>query len=104
TRLGIGGVPGQPRPKGVRKFVIDFEGGPLDALEKLDEVEPVISTSRGKIDNDYALQIVGTKSWRAFFDLDVEGAEPVDLRCFLRLDDRTLTETWLFQYLPFSDG
>jgi glucans biosynthesis protein len=104
TRLGIGGVPGQPRPKGVRKFVIDFEGGPLDALEKLDEVEPVISTSRGKIDNDYALQIVGTKSWRAFFDLDAEGAEPVDLRCFLRLDDRTLTETWLFQYLPFSDG
>ncbi len=104
TRLGNGGVPGQPRPKGARKFVIDFEGGPLHEVKKLDKVEPVISTSKGRIDNDYALQVVGTKNWRAFFDLYVEGKEPVDLRLFLKLGDRTLTETWLYQYLPFSYG
>ena len=102
TRLGNGGVPGQPRPKGARKFVVDFEGGPLKEVEKLDKVEPVISTSKGRIDNDYALQVVGTKSWRAFFDLYVEGEEPVNLRLFLKLGDRTLTETWLYQYLPFT--
>jgi periplasmic glucans biosynthesis protein len=104
TRLGRGGVPGQPRPEGARKFVIDFAGGPLEALQKLDEVEPVITASRGRIDNAYALQIVGTTHWRAFFDLYAEGEELVDLRCFLTLDDRTLTETWLYQYLPFSYG
>ena len=102
TRLGNAGIPGQPRPKGGRKFVIDFEGGPLNEVEKLDKVQPVINTSKGRIDNEYALQIVGTKNWRAFFDLYVEGKEPVNLRLFLKLGDRTLTETWLYQYLPFS--
>jgi glucans biosynthesis protein len=102
TRIGRGGIPGQPRPEGSRKFVIDFEGGPLEQLEKLDEVEPVIDASRGRIDNAYALQIVGTRDWRAFFDLYADGPEPVELRCFLRLGERTLTETWLYQYMPFE--
>ncbi|MGI9437486.1 MAG: glucan biosynthesis protein [Geminicoccaceae bacterium] len=101
TRLGNGGVPGQPRPDGVKKFVIDFEGGPLEDVEKLDEVKPIVSASAGKISNDYALQVVGTRNWRAFFDLDVEGELPVNLRCYLQLGDKTLTETWLYQYLPF---
>lgn len=101
TRLGKGGIPGQPRPEGARKFVIDFAGGPLEELVKQDPVEPVIDTGRGRIDNAYALQVVGTTIWRAFFDLYVEGEEPVDVRCFLRLGDRTLTETWLYQYSPF---
>ena len=102
TRLGRGGIPGQPRPAGARKFVIDFEGGPLADLRKSDEVEPVVSASRGKLDNRYALQVVGTRIWRAFFDLHVDGGEPVELRCFLRLGRRTLTETWLYQYIPFE--
>lgn len=102
TRIGRGGVPGQPRPKGVRKFVIDFEGGPLDGLEKADAVEPVISASRGAVGNDYTLQVVGTKRWRAFFDLAAQGKEPVDLRCYLRLGGTTLSETWLYQHLPFA--
>jgi periplasmic glucans biosynthesis protein len=102
TRTGRGGIPGQPRPEGARKFVIDFEGGPLVDLEKLDEVKPVIETSRGRIDNAYALQIVGTRNWRAFFDLYADGPDPVELRCFLRLAERTLTETWLYQYIPFE--
>ena len=89
-------------PEGARKFVIDFEGGPLADLKKLDQVEPVIDASRGRIDNAYALQIVGTRNWRAFFDLYVDGRSPVDLRCFLRLGERTLTETWLYQYIPFE--
>src|SRR3546814_5049591 len=32
TRLGNGGQPGQPRPQGVRKFMIEFLGGPLADL------------------------------------------------------------------------
>jgi periplasmic glucans biosynthesis protein len=69
TRLGNGGVPGQPRPPNSRKFVIDFDGGPLERLEKDDEVVPIVTATRGTINNVYALQIVGTKRWRAFFDL-----------------------------------
>ncbi|MEZ5934268.1 MAG: glucan biosynthesis protein D [Alphaproteobacteria bacterium] len=101
TRLGNGGIPGQPRPEGVKKFVIDFEGGPLKGVDKWDEVKPIISATRGEISNDYALQVVGTKNWRAFFDLKVEGNDPVNLRLYLQLGDKTLTETWLYQYHPF---
>jgi glucans biosynthesis protein len=38
--------------------------------------------------------------WRAEFDLGVSGTEPVDLRCYLRAREQTLSETWLFQYHP----
>ena len=47
------------------------------------------------------LQVVGTKNWRAFFDLEVDGNDPVNLRLYLQLGDKTLTETWLYQYHPF---
>jgi len=30
----------------------------------------------------------------------VEGNGPIDLRMFLRLDNKTLSETWLYQYFP----
>ena len=101
TRIGRGGIPGQPRPAGVRKFVIDFAGGDLDQLGKEDGVRPVVTASRGRIDKPYALPIVGTPAWRASFALDVEGSEAVDLRCFLDRNGASLSETWLFQYVPF---
>jgi glucans biosynthesis protein len=39
--------------------------------------------------------------WRAQFDLTAAGNDPVEMRCFLRLNDKVLTETWLYQYHPF---
>lgn len=102
TRIGRGGVPGQPRPKddNRRKFVIDFEGGPLATMKPRYDLTPVITVSRGSVSNSYVVKVVGTDRWRAVFDLDVAGAKPVDMRCFLRLADQTLTETWLYQYFP----
>ena len=47
TRLGRGGQPGQPRPKGVRKFMVEFLGGPLNELPFGVTPELVVSTSRG---------------------------------------------------------
>ena len=50
------------------------------------------------------IKVVGTNRWRALFDLQIPQAQrhtaPVDLRLFLRLDGRTLSETWLYQYFP----
>jgi glucans biosynthesis protein len=104
TRVGIGGVPGQPRPPGQKKFVVDFAGGPLDALKKADRVKPVVTLPRGQPVNPYALQIVGTRTWRAFFDVAVAGTDPVDLRLYLALNGKPLTETWLFQLIPAALG
>jgi cold shock CspA family protein len=36
------------------------------------------------------------------FDLTVQGDEPVEMRAFLRLGDKVLSETWLYQYHPFG--
>jgi glucans biosynthesis protein len=64
------------------------------------DVKPVVTASRGKIDNAYVIKVVGTDRWRALFDLQAEGNEPVDLRMYLKLGDTTLSETWLYQYFP----
>jgi glucans biosynthesis protein len=102
TRVGRGGIPGQPRPKDKKKIVIDFAGGPLEDLKKGDPVQLIVDAARGTIDGDYVLQVVGTKHWRAFFDIAVDGAAPVDIRAFLRYNDKPLSETWLFQFIPFD--
>ncbi len=102
TRVGQGGVPGAPSPEDdrKRKFVVDFAGGPLARMAARFDVAPVVSLSRGVESNGYVIKVVGTQRWRALFDVSIEGKEPVDLRLFLRLGDKTLTETWLYQYFP----
>jgi glucans biosynthesis protein len=102
TRTGAGGVPGRPLPEDnyKRKLVIDFAGGPLTAMAQRFDVTPVVSASQGLIDNAYVIKVVGTDKWRALFDLSTNGKDPVDLRCYLRLNDETLSETWIYQHLP----
>jgi periplasmic glucans biosynthesis protein len=100
TRIGVGGVAGKPRPAANRKIVVDFAGGPLEALTRIDGVEPVVTASRGKILGAVALPVGGTKIWRVTFELAGEGTEPIDLRCYLRHEGSAMTETWLYQFLP----
>jgi glucans biosynthesis protein len=100
TRIGRGGRPGTARPKGVTKFVVDFAGKPLDTLSKDAKPTASITASRGEVSYVFVEQVPGTKRWRAQFDLNAAGTDPAELRLFLRLGDRTLTETWLCQYEP----
>ncbi len=102
TRTGRAGVPGQERPTsaGNRKFVIDFKGGPLSKMAARYDVTPVVSLSRGEVINPFVVKVVGTDIWRATFDVAFDGNEPLDLRCYLKLSDETLSETWLYKYYP----
>ncbi len=102
TRLGRGGQPGLPRPEGVRKFMVEFKGGPLRDLPRGVLPEPVLTTSRGEFSYIYTEAVPNDVPghWRAQFDLTVEGAEPVELRCYLKDGERILSETWLYQYHP----
>ena len=107
TRLGRGGQPGQPRPKGVRKFMVEFLGAPLASLPYGVKPELVVTASRGTFGPYQLIEAVPDSvagHWRAQFDLIVEGADPVELRAFLKSGGETLTETWLFQYHPFENG
>ena len=76
TRLGRGGQPGQPRPKGVRKFMVEFLGGPLRELPFGVKPELVVSTSRGRFGPYQLIEAVPdgvAGHWRAQFDLIVDG-------------------------------
>ncbi len=101
TWTGLGGRPGHKRPAGVRKFVIDFQGQPFAGLGRNDGVELVVTPSRGKLGTAYNHPVVDQRErWRAVFDLEAQGREPVDIRAFLRRNGRALTETWVYQFFP----
>lgn len=102
TRIGRGGQPGQPRPEGVRKFMVEFIGAPLAALPFGTKPELVLSASRGQFSYVFSEAVPNGVAghWRAQFDFTTEGTEPVDMRLFLRNGDQTLSETWLYQYQP----
>ncbi|HEX4984771.1 MAG TPA: glucan biosynthesis protein D [Burkholderiales bacterium] len=102
TRLGNGGVPGLPRPRGVRKFMVEFLGGPLAELPFGTKPEAVLWASRGEFSYVYTEAVPDDVPghWRAQFDLTVRGAEPVEMRLFLKNGGDTLSETWTYQYHP----
>jgi glucans biosynthesis protein len=102
TRLGNGGQAGTQRPRGVRKFMVEFKGEPLTRLAKGEIPKPILSASRGEVSNVVAEAVPNDVPghWRAHFDLTATGPEPVEMRCYLRMGDRVLSETWLYQYHP----
>jgi len=101
TRIGRGGVPGQPRPQGVRKFMVEFLGGPLANLPFGVKPEAMLSGPRGQFSYVFTEAVPNNVAghWRAQFDYTPEGNGPVDLRLFLKNGDETLSETWLYQLL-----
>jgi glucans biosynthesis protein len=104
TRLGNGGQPGLPRPQGVRKFMIEFQGGPLAGLPFGVKPEPVLWASRGFFSYIFTEAVPDGVNghWRAQFDLTVIGNDPVEMRLFLKNGEQILSETWLYQYHPFA--
>jgi glucans biosynthesis protein len=98
TGIGKGGQVGKPRPKGVYKFMVDFAGGPLDTLAEGVEIEPEIGASMGEISRIQMEQTPFTKRWRVYFDLTAPPGETVELRALYRLDNKPISETWLFQF------
>lgn len=102
TRIGRGGQPGKKRPAGVRKFVVEFFGGPLTTLPPGVKPGLVPSAATGKFSYVFSEAVPDgiAGHWRAQFDFTADGNAPVDLRLFLKLGEQTLSETWLYQYQP----
>jgi periplasmic glucans biosynthesis protein len=103
TRTGIGGTVGQRRQFYSWHFAIDFAGGELGALAKDAAVEPVLTASHGAIiEHLTAHYIDEIKGYRVLFDVKPpdDSNDAVDLRLYLRIDTRPLTETWNYQWVP----
>jgi glucans biosynthesis protein len=103
TRLGNGGQPGLTRPKGVRKFMVEFLGESLAKLPFGVKPEPVLWASRGTFSYVFTEAVFDEVPghWRAQFDLTVDGPDPVEMRLYLKNGDAMLSENWLYQYHPF---
>lgn len=105
TRVGAAGLGGRDLDlrhtlPGGRKFMIDVEGKAVESLERFGGAHVEVTTSRGKISGVEAFPVVGTKRWRMMFDLSDLGGQPADLRAYLKLGDKALSETWLYQAFP----
>jgi periplasmic glucans biosynthesis protein len=90
TRIGPGAAAGS------RRFVLDFIGGGLEELGSDAPVELVVSATRGEIPFKATQRNPAMDGWRAYFDFLPANKDPTDLRCFLRLDGRRITEAWLY--------
>ncbi|MFO1351382.1 MAG: glucan biosynthesis protein [Gammaproteobacteria bacterium] len=99
TALRLGAHQMKP-PPGARLFVVEFNHGQLPMLEELQPVEAVVNVSSGSISQPVAQKNVYTGGWRAFFDFFPDGDQSSDLRCFLRLREEVLTETWTVLWKP----
>jgi len=100
TWTGRGGF-GPPRPRNLRRVVIDFEGVPVADLPESarDEVEVVVTPERGSLGKIYSHRLVGTKRWRAIFEIALPDRNPVDVRVYLRMKGQPLSETWIGQLM-----
>ena len=103
TRTGIGGTVGQKRQYYSWHFAVDFSGGELAALSRDAPVEAVITASHGSTEHVTAHYVQEFKGYRALFDIKPEDTvDAIDLRLYLRVDGRPLTETWIYQWSPPS--
>ncbi|HBD90563.1 MAG TPA: glucan biosynthesis protein D [Gemmobacter sp.] len=99
TRSGIGGVSGVEQAEQIRKFVVDFTGGPLDPLPADSEVEPMVTVHGGEITAQSIQRVWGSDIWRLALDVKAEEGATVELVAHLAGYGRKLTETWLYQWI-----
>ncbi|RDZ27872.1 glucan biosynthesis protein [Lysobacter silvisoli] len=91
TRIGAAG-------KGVRRVVIDLQGGTPAALPAGSEPRAVVSASQGRVSNAVAHAMPGREAWRIAFELDPEQERSIELRARLEDARGPLSETWLYRW------
>ncbi len=86
-------------PPDGRRFLVDFAGGDLGfQLGAPEQVEVVATTSVGEIVRTFVVPNEPIQGLRAAFDVRVPSGQTTDLRAFLRVGERALTETWTFPW------
>lgn len=78
-------------------IVLDFLGGSLPNQAD-GQLDAIVSASRGAVLNVLTDFNEVSGGWRVSFDLSVTDEEPAELRCFLKVGDRAISETWSYQW------
>ena len=96
SRRGFGFFKSGTDLKGQVQYVIDFAGPALDVLPEDAKVEAVSSTNaNGRVLESLAYKNPVTGAWRVTLRVQqLNAAQPVELRSFLKHDNHTVSETW----------
>jgi glucans biosynthesis protein len=106
TRTGRGIMDGtaDPAENNARQFVVDFRGGELSDLVAAQPVKAELSHTSGEIKAIAVTRLPDEQGWRAAFQVHPQGKRPVDMRLFLTLRGRRLSETWSYVWYPEASG
>jgi len=89
----------EPLAVNSRRFLVDFAGGDMAYyVSDPTEVEVVASATNGQILRTGIAANSHIDGLRAMFDVSVKAGATADLRLFLRVGSRTLTETWTYPW------
>ena len=89
----------EPMDPGSHRFMVDFAGGDLAYfVSDPTQVEAVASASNGRVLRASVAANAHIDGLRALFDVAVKPGQTSDMRLFLRVGSRTLTETWTFPW------
>ena len=94
---GVSGVDAEDKEHS-RKFVVDFEGGPLGNLSGDADVKPKVNISAGKIVHATVSPVETTSRWRMVIDLQLPDDAPAEIGAYLSQRDVRLSENWLIQW------
>jgi glucans biosynthesis protein len=87
----------EPLNPNARRFLVDFAGGDLAYyLADPKQVQAIVSTTHGRVTRADVTANPHVDGLRAMIDVVLNPGETTDLRLFLRVADRTLTETWTY--------
>jgi periplasmic glucans biosynthesis protein len=91
----------EPVTPTMTRFIIDFTDGQLPFFTKApDQVQVVASISAGRIVRTFLVPNPQTGGFRAGIDVDVPVGQSADIRAFLRVGNKALTETWTYPWRP----
>ncbi|UIJ73368.1 glucan biosynthesis protein [Aurantimonas sp. HBX-1] len=99
TYTGVGGIASSPDPT-LRKFVIDFSGGPLKELAPDVELRVDAGATNAEIMASTVLRNLPLEGWRVFLDVRAEPGSSPEVRCVLKLDDQAISEFWTIRWDP----
>jgi len=100
TRAGVGGVSGVANASNLRKFVVDFKGGELDAIPPGTPLDVLATVNGGVVRSSVLSRVDANGVWRLVLDVETDGTAPMELKAYIVGFGKKLTETWLYQWRP----